>query len=190
MYIDRLGFRYHDEMRQFTRRDVDPASPRIWRLEAHSSCVGLDLDLVRYPFFKFGINADWNVEPIEYMDGTERTDQTEPHLDFVSYEPLTLGIHARAIPVRIREVPLTVQARARFPMPFLNRNSEARITDWEIGGGLRPAVWETSFIGISTFSFGVEAGFRAFYLDFKEEKRDFQLKATWQGAFFRIGAYF
>jgi hypothetical protein len=196
IYIDRLGLRYNDEMRRITRRGVpgidvvDPTGVRIWRLEASTSRLGLDLDLVRYPFFKFGINADWNVEPVRFLDGHEQTNQTRQYSQFISYDPLTLGIHARAIPVRIREVPLTVQARARFPMPFVNRNSEARITDWEIGGGLRPAIWETSFIGLSSFSIGVEAGFRALYLDFKEEKRDFQLKANWQGAFFSIGAYF
>jgi hypothetical protein len=191
IYLDRLGFRYHEELRRFTSRfNDDPLGGfQGWRFDASTSRIGLDLDLVRYPFLKFGIDADYNVEPVRFADANDPGDPSQ-WSHFVSYDPITLGVHARAIPFRIREVPVTFQARFRFPMPFVSRNSEARVTDWEIGGGIRPAVWETSFVGLSTFSVGVEAGFRSSYLDFKDDKRDFQLKAHWQGAFFRIGAYF
>lgn len=193
-YVDRLGFRYHDELRRITRRyeDSDVPSSQLWRFDASTSRLGLDLDLIRYPFLKFGIDADYNVEPVsfDYATGVANLNQSPLYTNFKSSEPITLGVHARAIPVRIREVPLTVQARFRFPMPFVNQNNGARVTDWEVGGGLRPAVWEMSFIGLSTFSVGVEAGFRSTYVDFSDNKRDFQLKANWQGAFFRIGAYY
>jgi hypothetical protein len=188
-YLDRLGFRYHDEVRRLTRRD-EFTNTRIWRIETSFSRIGLDLDLIRYPFLKFGIDADYNMEPARFLDATGVTTVNAQYTHFISYDPITLGVHARAIPVRIREVPLTVQARFRFPMPFVNRSSEARVTDWEIGGGIRPAIWEMSFIGLSSFSVGVEAGFRSSYVDFQDNKRDFQLKANWQGAFFRVGAYF
>ncbi len=78
---------------------------------------------------------------------------------------MTLGFHARAIPVHIREIPFTIQARFRFPMPLVNRQAESKITDWEISGGLRPAVWDTSLYGHATFSFDIEAGFRSVSLD-------------------------
>ena len=78
---------------------------------------------------------------------------------------MTLGFHARAIPAHIREIPFTIQARFRFPMPLVNRQAESKITDWEISGGLRPAIWETSLYGHATFSFDIEAGFRSVSLD-------------------------
>ena len=73
----------------------------------------------------------------------------------------------------------------------------ARITEWEIGAGFRPAIWDTSMFGHSTFSFGIEAGYRSINLDMKATASDqffssneLELKARWEGAFFQVQASF
>ena len=73
----------------------------------------------------------------------------------------------------------------------------ARITDWEIGAGVRPAIWDTSMFGHSTFSFGIEAGYRSINLDMRATAADqfissneLELKARWEGAFFQVQASF
>jgi len=71
LYVDRLGLRVIGESYTFTgRADNPPNTPlasfdyRIATLQVDLSRFGLDLDFVRYPFFKFGVNADWHFSPI------------------------------------------------------------------------------------------------------------------------------
>ena len=73
----------------------------------------------------------------------------------------------------------------------------AKITDWEIGAGIRPSIWETSMFAHSTFSVGIEAGYRSINLDMKAiavdqflTSNELELKARWQGAFFQVQAFF
>ena len=108
------------------------------------------------------------------------------------------GLHGRALPGRIREIPLVFEGSVRVPVPFVNRPTETKIIDWEVSGGLRPAIWDMSLYGHSTFSFGIEVGFRSIYLEMIPREAahplggdtDVKLRAHWQGFFTQIGFYF
>ncbi len=182
-YLDRLGFRLWLQGDQtFTSSDPD-----ILDLSVTPTSLGLDLDLVRHPYFTFGINYDYHLERLRFQgDFTYGVDNFEL---VESGRPMTLGIHARAMPLRIKDVPVIAQARFRFPVPFLNRTNEALIYDWELSAGLRPAVWETSLYGHSTFSVGIEGGYRSINFDIGNDVAGVgwsALKATWQGAFIQL----
>jgi hypothetical protein len=73
---------------------------------------------------------------------------------------------------------------------LLQIKSEARVTEWEVSAGLRPAVWHTSLYGFSTFSMGLEAGFRSTYLDMTVADDKWAVKAHWQGLFVQVGLYY
>jgi hypothetical protein len=206
LYIDRLGLRFSAEENTYRGQTpiVNQANPPGAELEFSSSRLGLDLDLIRYPFFRFGIDYDYYLNDLKFLDLNGAR--------YTGVPPMTLGFHARAIPGHIREIPFTIQARFRFPLPLLNRQTETKITDWEISGGLRPAVWDTSLYGHSTFSFDIEAGFRSVSLDANPQTNvntfvivnpatgeaspigtalaDLNLKARWQGAFLQVGVFF
>jgi hypothetical protein len=203
LYIDRLGFSFHAEENTFRGRSSTDINSPIAELEFSSSRLGLDLDLIRYPFFRFGIDYDYYLNDVKFLDPLDKNGkpiEATAAPRYTGVAPMTLGFHARAIPAHIREVPFTIQARFRFPMPLVNRQSESKITDWEISGGLRPAVWETSLYGHATFSFDIEAGFRSVSLDANPRTNssvpagisssDINLKARWQGAFFQVGVFF
>jgi hypothetical protein len=119
---------------------------------------------------------------------------------------MTIGLHAKALPGRIRQVPVVMQARARFPVPYLNRPYETKITDLEISGGLRPSVWETSLLGHNTFGVSLMGGYRSITMDttlgrdsiapndplpsielFPERV---EIKARWEGPFVEFGLIF
>jgi hypothetical protein len=99
------------------------------------------------------------------------------------------------MPGRIRDVPITIQGKFRMPVPFVQRPTEAKITEWEVSGGLRPAIWETSLLGHSTFSFGIEGGYRMSYLTIHARPQrtylngvigdddEVNVNARWGGAF-------
>ncbi|MGO9571345.1 MAG: hypothetical protein ACLP5H_27790 [Desulfomonilaceae bacterium] len=217
-YIDRLGLHFSAEGNNLVGQP-DPIKLQTLgltvagltgslgaELQFSSSRLGLDLDLIRYPFFRFGIEYDYYLSQVKFLDYNAAR--------YTGVSPMTLGFYTRAIPGHIREVPFTVQARFRFPMPLVNRQAESKITDWEISGGLRPAVWETSLYGHATFSFDIEAGFRSVSLDANPQKTtpgnfittdaygnqflniqddgnpDVNLKARWQGAFLQVGMFF
>ncbi|MBI5572022.1 MAG: hypothetical protein HY914_18915 [Desulfomonile tiedjei] len=132
---------------------------------------------------------------------------------FTGQAPVTIGVHAKAIPGRIREVPITLQARVRFPVPFLDyftKLGDVRVVDYEFSAGLRPVVWETSFIGHSTFSMSIEAGFRSISIETPMTidigrlsdagqayagstdglLKDINFRGHWQGAFFQVVGFF
>ncbi|MDQ7783176.1 MAG: hypothetical protein RDU20_09865 [Desulfomonilaceae bacterium] len=166
-YIDRLGFRVEvEEDHRFTGRLESLAGEsRISELDLRGIRLGLDLDVIRTPFARAGIDFTGYLHEIKFTDRRgESSAWTWTH--YSGKEPLQLGVHARIFPGRIRDVPITIQGRFRFPVPFLDRPTEAKITDWEISAGLRPAIWETSLLGHSTFSFGIEGGYRMSYLMF------------------------
>ena len=73
---------------------------------------------------------------------------------------------------------------------MIQLKSEARVTEWEVSAGLRPAVWHTSLYGFSTFSMGLEAGFRSTYLDMTLDDAKWAVKAHWQGLFVQVGLYY
>ena len=159
---------------------------RLSELDVSTSKLGLDLDIVRYPFVRGGINFTYHLGRVEFFD-RRKIDYRE----WSKYEgdnAMTLGVHARALPLRIRDVPVTVAARVRFPIPFLNSKNETEITEWEVCGGLRPAVWETSLLGHATFSFGIEGGYRQTFLHMCVEpvfgpEREVTVDARWAGPF-------
>jgi len=196
-YIDRLGIRGTAETHSFWGRSDNPIDQRSSELEANFSRVGVDLDLIRYPFFKFGINGDYQLNPVVFRDRSDPVVGVGVgEFPYQSKEPWTLGIYGQAIPARLRDVPIIAHARFRFPMPFMSSNM-ARITDWEIGAGVRPSIWETSMFGHATFSFGIEAGYRSINLDMRATATDqfissneLELKARWEGAFFQVQASF
>jgi hypothetical protein len=107
--------------------------------------------------------------------------------------PATIGLHVFAIPARIREVPIVVNAKINFPFPYwkqiIGAEHEARMLEWEVMVGARPSVWDFSAFGHSTFSAGVEAGFRSVSID-AGLSSSASLKAQWQGPFFQFGLYY
>jgi hypothetical protein len=249
LYIDRLALRFNFQedhkfngmigTMAFAPIQVNPLVPwdtpnptivdpeRFSELDVGWTRFGLDLDLVRYPFLRVGINLDRHYEApifvnrqdIENATAVWTIIGTDPSYNypywgyriFYDYDgnkgpdprvqrfttgqpPVTIGLHATAIPGRIRGIPLTAQARIRIPMPFIKQllqiKSEARVTEWEVSAGLRPAVWHTSLYGFSTFSMGLEAGFRSTYLDMTLDDAKWAVKAHWQGLFVQVGLYY
>ena len=194
VYIDRLGFRGNIEFHNFVGRSDNPADQRLTKLEIDFSRMGLDLDLFRYPFLKLGMNVDYSFNPVRFTDRSDTVNITDNPL-YQSKEPWTLGVYGQAIPVRLRDVPVIAYGKFRFPMPFMSNNMP-RITDWEIGAGIRPAIWDTSMFAHSAFSVAVEAGYRSVNLDMTAAAVDtlpiseLQLKARWQGAFFQVEVFF
>jgi len=243
LYIDRLALRFNFQEDHkfngligtgaFTPSEVAPVPypgvhdptriipypQRFSELDVGWTRFGLDLDLVRYPFLRAGINFDRHYEApifvnrqdIENLTGLAPDLYYEPttekyywvYLAFyggyvqkftTGQPPVTIGLHATAIPGRIRGIPLTVEARIRIPMPLIKQllqiKSEARVTEWEVSAGLRPAVWHTSLYGFSTFSMGLDAGFRSSYLDMTVDDGKWAVKAHWQGLFVQVGLYY
>jgi hypothetical protein len=196
LYIDRLGLRFNLEVNDFSGQPVDrPASLGTgnigrWELKADNSRVGIDLDLIRFPFFRFGVDYDYTVNDTKFI-----RDEQGSQTIYQSIGPMTIGFHALTIPCRIRKIPVIGEARVRFPVPGLNRKYQAKVTDWEISGGLRPSIWETSVLGGTTFAVGLEGGYRAvdFQMNGQRIKNalvlipgDMDLKAHWEGAFVQI----
>lgn len=206
LYIDRLGLRFHQEdpwvfYGQAGPDPVTGANILVSTLDVSGQRLGIDVDIIRYPVFKAGINFDYHNQPIRFT--TRYYAALGGGLMAAEYfdgdEPLTFGAHGRVIPFRIREVPFTVQGRFRFPItiiPFFKRKQDAQITEFEISAGLRPNIWDTSLLGHTTISLGVNAGYRWDRLLLKGNKRvapatggpaqpaEATLNAVWQGAFF------
>ena len=202
-YVDRLGVRIAvEEDHKFRGRTGDDTvvtnpslsapylNAKISELDFSGVRMGLDLDIIRYPFARGGINFTYYTEQIRFQD--RRNDDPFQWQQYTGSQPLQLGLHGRLMPARIRNVPLTIQGRFRMPVPLVQRPTEAKITEWEVSGGLRPAVWETSLFGHSTFSFGIEAGYRESYLTLHARpQRNFYINddsevnvtARWGGAF-------
>lgn len=203
IYFDRLGFRFDvEEDHKFRGRTgddtvtVNPSlsepylNAKISELDFSGARMGLDLDIIRYPFARGGINVTYYAEQVKFQD--RRSDDPFQWQQYTGSQPLQLGLHGRFIPVRIRNVPITIQGRFRMPVPLVQRPTEAKITEWEVSGGLRPAVWETSLLGHSTFSFSIEAGYRACYLTlharpqrnpFVNDDSEANVTARWGGGF-------
>jgi hypothetical protein len=200
MYIDRLGLRLRvEEDNTFQGRvGTGPETDviRSSELETSSGSFGVDLDLIRYPFLRLGIDYDVYFGKIKLLDRTHPNQWTV--FEVAGRQPMTIGVHGLAIPTRIRGVPVTVQARARFPIPLLTSGSDAKVTEWEVSAGLRPAIWDTSLYAHSTFSVGLSGGFRWVNLEtdlvatdlVTGGDRNAKLKARWQGAFIELGLAF
>jgi len=204
-YIDRIGLRFNveEDQRFFGNDDVVPGTDRISELDVRGTRMGLDLDVIRYPFLRLGLNYDYHTNPVKFYQRDMAGGVATVHLYKDENNPMTIGVHGRLIPVRIREIPLTIQARGRMPVPFIKRSYEARITDWEASVGLRPAVWDMSLYGHSTFSFGIEVGYRSVSLEMTGKGRrwtsnpnisepapEADVKARWQGAFVQVGLFY
>jgi len=194
LYIDRIGLRLAvEENRRIQGRVgsiIDTGNPSfIPELDFGGTRVGLDIDLIRHPMLRLGIDADYAKDTITFKD----RGSTFSAFGFGSRvrqikgaNPITIGVHGRAMPGRIRDVPITLQGRFRIPLPGLNRPTESKITDWEISTGLRPVIWDTSLYGHGTFSFDVEIGYRSTSLEMSGHN-DEKVKARWHGAFVNVG---
>ena len=196
LQVDRLGLRLRvDEdiiFRGIHNKSFDSngiESRKMSELDLSSTRLGLDLDLVRYPFLRCGVDFDYNVNPLTFMD-----DKPDINTRFYkSASPATLGLHVFAIPARIREVPIIVNAKIGVPFPYWKQITsaefEVRMLEWEVMAGARPSVWDFSAFGHSTFSVGIEAGFRSVAID-ADLSKSASLKAQWQGPFFQFGIYY
>jgi hypothetical protein len=193
--IDRLGLRLHIEDHTFQSSPVllPPPLPPIvqGRLDFGAIRGGIDLDVIRYPFFRLGANFDYGFEVPKFVDNRNG------RVDYKTANPVTIGLHAYAIPGRIRDIPIFAQARGRFPIPLVKQNPDVKITDWEVSGGLRPSIWQTSLYGYSTFAVSLEGGFRSVNLNMDAtpdspaaQAIQANLKAQWQGAFVQLGLIF
>ena len=175
LQVDRLGLRLVAEEDRIFRgmlgsvHDKIDSRFRVSELDFSATRLGLDLDVIRYPQFRFGFNFDFHLNGIAFNDAKFAGADLKYYGDFNSSEPMTIGFQALAIPGRIKEVPIILTARARFPMPFMQQvfglQSPANITDWEVSAGLRPSVWETSAYKFATFSLAAELGFRSTSVD-------------------------
>jgi hypothetical protein len=202
---------------------------RVSELDLSSTRLGMGLDLVRNPYLRAGIDFDFYINQVTFREmkdavtavqtiGAGPSGGTTPlngtwqsyHLQNMRYYqsdngPCTIGLHVFAIPGRIREIPIIAQAKINVSTPFWKQiwgiQNQAQIFEWEVMAGARPAVWDASFIGLSTFSFGIEAGFKSVTLnsDMSGSIADttggnFSSSATvhavWQGPFFQAGFYY
>lgn len=195
-YLDRFAVRIVSENDNafFGIAESNTANrPQLSALEIGTVRTGFDLDLFRHPIFTFGINYDLHGDItglITNRETTIRGVQGIYHLRYFSKEsPMTIGAHAKALPGRIRDVPIVAKARLRVPIPYLDRGNEAKIFDWEVSVGLRPTVWHTSMLRYTTFSVAVEAGFRAVSMELNLENYA-NLTARWRGAYLQVSAAF
>jgi hypothetical protein len=189
LQVDRLGLRLRvDEDLIFRGMHGEGSTLGLSELDMSSTRLGIDLDLVRYPFLRCGVDFDFNVNPLTFQD-----DKPYPNRFYKSASPATLGLHVFAIPARIREVPIIVNARIGFPFPYWKQITsaqfEVRMLEWEVMAGARPSVWDFSAFGHSTFSVGIEAGFRSVAID-ADLSKSASIKAQWQGPFFQFGIYY
>ncbi|MGO8879970.1 MAG: hypothetical protein ACLPVO_05655 [Desulfomonilaceae bacterium] len=182
---------------------------RVSELDLSSTRLGMGLDLVRNPYLRAGIDFDFYINQVNFRDmkdavttapGAAPSNGTWPSYylqNMRHYQsdngPCTVGLHVLAIPGRIREIPIIAQARINVSTPFWKQiwgyQNEARIFEWEVMAGARPAVWDASFIGLSTFSVGIEAGFKSVTLD-SDFSNSSSIHAVWQGPFFQAGLYY
>lgn len=219
-YIDRLGIRVEvEEDHKFLgrRKNTDNDFYTVSQLNMSGNKIGLDLDIIRTPFTRAGINYTFYTEDVEFeiRRGVQKskpapptTKSWTPDDEWTKYagdNAMTIGVHGRVIPFRIREVPFTIQGRFRFPIPFYKQDEETRVTEWEASAGLRPAVWETSVLAHSTFSLAIEAGFRQTYLRMHADRRsnrqnpslfnepiptEATISAKWSGAFIQVNVVY
>jgi hypothetical protein len=218
LYVDRLGLRIcAEEATVEGRHEALASQPRYPQLDIGPTRLGLDLDVIRYPFLKLGCNLDYGfhgvkLKHVKLLDmPTQQTEQAEWRSD----GPITIGLHAQAIPFRLKEVPAIFLARVRAPVPYLEQVSTAlgleqlaeisrvKVLDWEVSAGLRPAVWDTSSFGHSTFSFAIEIGYRSYTIDTPlralhlpevlptyDYPQKLDMRAHWQGAFFQAAVFY
>ena len=232
LQVDRLGLRLVAEEDRIFRGVLGARNPasnmsevsvrdhfRVSELDFSATRLGLDLDIIRYPQFRFGFNFDFHLNGISFNDNKfthlERNGAGTSAAPFYyviynygdlgSSEPMTIGFQALAIPGRIKEVPIILTARARFPMPFMQQvfglQSPANITDWEVSVGLRPSVWETSAYKFATFSLAAELGFRSTSVDADLSNHNTSnfdqgfvsatnVRAKFSGAFIQMSLYY
>jgi hypothetical protein len=205
LYIDRLGLRW--VIQDHTFHTFRGALESVSELRVGGSRLGVDLDVIRYPFFRMGADFDYTLaEPtftsLFVLSGAPTPTATVGFtpIEYRSVNPMTIGAHATAIPGSIREIPIIINARARFPIPFLKQNPDAKITDLEISAGLRPSIWQTSLYGHTTFAVDLEGGFRSVEMNFDATPStvgvitptptQISVKARWQGAFVQLGVTF
>jgi hypothetical protein len=199
LYIDRLGFRFAiEDTRRFSGLNDDNPN-RLSVLDVGSNRVGVDVDLIRFPSFRMGVDADYQANFPKLWD--RRSSSTDLFAQYSGSNPITAGLHCRALPGRIRQIPVTLEGRIRFPVS-LNQDKQARVTEIELSGGLRPSVWSTSVLGHSTFAVAVELGFRLTDLNMTMSNAsvyeggstlglsDVTLKARWSGAFLQVALFY
>ncbi len=200
LYIDRLGLRWQIQDHTFHTRLG--ALESVNELRMGGSRFGVDLDVIRYPFFRMGADFDYTLAEPTFTSAFALVNGVPTligatQVEYRSVNPMTIGAHATAIPGRIREIPIIINARARFPIPFLKQNPDAKVTDWEVSAGLRPSIWQTSLYGHTTFAVDLEGGFRSVDLNFDATPdaagstvQSISIKARWQGAFVQVGLAF
>ncbi|MGO8821098.1 MAG: hypothetical protein ACLQO6_07735 [Desulfomonilaceae bacterium] len=196
---------------------------RVSELDLSSTRLGMSLDLVRNPYLRAGIDFDFYINQVTFRD---MKDAVTPFLslstgaipgstDGNSYSlynmryyksdngPCTIGLHVFAIPGRIREIPIIAQAKINVSTPFWKEiwgiQNLAQIFEWEVMAGARPAIWDASAFGLTTFSFGIEAGFKSVTLNSDMSGSmaagssfpgPATVHAVWQGPFFQAGFYY
>lgn len=199
LQIDRLGLRFIvEEDRSFrgVHKPKNSNELRLSQVDISSTRLGLDLDLIRYPQFRAGINFDYHLNGVafdDFMYFTGSGTSFEGFKDINSGEPMTIGLQATAIPGRIKEVPIIMNARVRVSMPFMKEvfgyTYTTRLTDWEVSAGLRPSVWDTSAYKFATFSLGVEGGYRSTSVD-AEFTNSSSVRYKFGGPFIQVGVYY
>ncbi|MGA8831026.1 MAG: hypothetical protein WB554_05425 [Desulfomonilaceae bacterium] len=184
---------------------------RVSELDLSSTRLGMGLDLIRNPYLRAGIDFDFYINSVNFRDMKNAvtavlTPDAPPsngtwqswHLQNMRYYksdngPCTIGLHVFAIPGRIREIPIIAQAKINISTPFWKQiwgiQNQARIFEWEVMAGARPAIWDASAFGLTTFSFGIEAGFKSVTLD-SDFSNSSSIHAVWQGPFFQAGFYY
>lgn len=190
MYIDRVGVRYYPEEEEHNFWGL--IERKLSEIEIPSGFVGFDVELVRLSSFRFGANMDFGLNKVTVRDRNENhtANSGDEYIYLESDRPSTIGAHLTAIPLRIREVPFIFEARAAFPLPFYRTPNQARLTEWEVSAGFRPAIWEQSAFGHTTFSVSAQGGYKRVILDVFFEERDAELHAVWGGPFMQIGIHF
>ncbi len=214
LQVDRLGLRLVVEEDRIFRGILGRINPqntatgdnfRVSELDLSCTRLGLDLDVIRYPQFRFGFNFDYHLNGIQFNDAKFVTYDGNRIIftnygDLSSSEPMTIGLQALAIPGRVKEVPIILTARARVAIPFQKQIFQiqypANLTDWEITAGLRPSVWDTSAYKFATFALAVELGFRSTYIDAEltnqasTSNNASNVKAKFSGPFVQFSLYY
>lgn len=183
LYLDRVGVRYYPEEEEHNFWGSKDGF--LSEFEFPSGFVGFDIELVRLPRFRFGLNIDYGLNKVII-----RHRRTDDVIFLESDRPNTIGAHMTVIPLRIKQVQVFFEARGEIPQPFTDKSNQAKITQWEVAGGLRPSIWDNSSFGHSTFAVSVMAGYKSVNLEVSFEERDAEMNARWDGAFFQVGLHY
>ncbi len=195
LYIDRLGIRGNIEFHSFVGRSDDPNDQRLTKLDIDFSRIGVDLDLIRYPFLKLGTSTDYYFNPVKFTDRSDTVNTADEStlpkqraLDSWRLRSSHSGPAERCSGYRPCEI--SVSDAVHEQQYAENYGLGNRRGDTAIHMGYQHVRAQHIFRrdrGRLSFN---KFGYECYSSGSLVPLPDLQLKARWQGAFFQVEAFF